>query len=492
VPIVMENLDAATVGKNAVRLGLLTEEQLLDAREEAGATNPDPAELMRVLERRSILTPLQTFKLLRGDEDGYFLGGYRMLYKIASGSFGRVFRADDPRSGRIVAVKVLRHRWSENTQQIELFLREGRVGMTLQHPNIVQVLAVNQDPVSQQFYMVMEFVEGGNLREILKIRQRLSPTETLRIIEEAASALAYAFTRGVTHRDIKPSNLLMSSQGSVKLVDFGLARLFQTARPEEEAGEKVDRTVDYAGLEKATGVKPGDVRSDIYFLGCVAYQLLTGRSPLELTRSRSARMNRARFDNVVPLRSANPEIPANVAALVESMMSLDPNLRHQTPAQLLDAVRSVRVEGELGVSGSSAERPAFSGETTTAARTLFIVERNARLQEALRNGFKKLGFRVFLANDPERARERFRQQPFDALIVDGATAGESAIATFGELVAEARRRRLSLAAILVVGDDQAEAAARLQNGDGVAILERPVTLRQLHDRLRQLLPAEPE
>src|SRR5262245_44969365 len=139
----MENRDAASVGQAAVRLGLLTDAQLLEAREEIGQGNSDPESLMRVLERKGTLTPLQTFKLIRGDIDGYFLVGYRVLYKIASGSFGRVFRADDPRTGRMVAIKVLRHRHSEDPQQIELFLREGRVGMTLMHPNIVEVLAVN-------------------------------------------------------------------------------------------------------------------------------------------------------------------------------------------------------------------------------------------------------------------------------------------------------------------------------------------------------------
>ena len=93
--------------------------------------------------------------------------------KISSGSFGRVFRADDPRTGRVVAVKVLRRRWSEDQDKIDLFIREGKVGLTLKHPNIVEILAVNQDAATRQYYIVMEFVEGGNLREILQIRKKL-------------------------------------------------------------------------------------------------------------------------------------------------------------------------------------------------------------------------------------------------------------------------------------------------------------------------------
>src|SRR5689334_14975498 len=125
----MDTLDAASLGQLAVRLGLLSPAQVEEAREETGQRNPDVQDLLRLLERKGQLTPWQSGKLLRGDPDGYFLGGYRILYKVASGSFGRVFRAEDPREGRVVAIKVLRRRWSEDPQQIELFLREGRVGM---------------------------------------------------------------------------------------------------------------------------------------------------------------------------------------------------------------------------------------------------------------------------------------------------------------------------------------------------------------------------
>src|SRR3989442_865251 len=107
-------LDSASLGKHAVRLGLITAGQLEEAREET--VTSDPQQLVRVLERKRLLTPWQSSKLLKGDTSGFLLGGYRLLYKISSGSFGRVFRADDPGSGRIVAVKVLRRRWSEDPQ----------------------------------------------------------------------------------------------------------------------------------------------------------------------------------------------------------------------------------------------------------------------------------------------------------------------------------------------------------------------------------------
>jgi serine/threonine protein kinase len=108
----------------------VTEEQLQEAYGEVDPRGTNPQPLLGFLERKGYLTPWQSYKLLKGDPDGYYLGGYRILYKIASGSFGRVFRAEDPRTGRIVAIKVLRRRWSEDPMRIEFFEREGRMGMS--------------------------------------------------------------------------------------------------------------------------------------------------------------------------------------------------------------------------------------------------------------------------------------------------------------------------------------------------------------------------
>src|SRR5262249_2717447 len=218
----MANLNVANLAQQAVQLGLLTETQVEEFRDLVEQSDGNPEPLLRALERKEYLTPWQSQKLLKGEVDGYFLGGYRLLYRIASGSFGRVFRADDPHTGTVVAIKVLRRRWSEERRTIDLFEREGKVGRSLQHPNIVSILAVARDIPSQQYYIVMEFVEGGNLRDFMAIRKKLEPKEALRLLEDAAAGLAYAHSLGVTHRDIKPTNILISTQGTAKLVDFGL------------------------------------------------------------------------------------------------------------------------------------------------------------------------------------------------------------------------------------------------------------------------------
>ncbi|HEV3238439.1 MAG TPA: serine/threonine-protein kinase, partial [Gemmataceae bacterium] len=284
----MATVDVGTLAQQMLKLGLVTETQLQEAWDEGGVG--EAVDLLRTLQRKGYVTPYQSQKLLKGDLDGYILGGYRILYKIASGSFGRVYRAEDPQTGRVVAMKILRRRWSEDPHTIQLFEREGRVGLSLRHPNIVETLDVKRDAGTLQYFIVMEFVEGGNLRELLGIRGKLEPVEALKFIEECVAGLAHAYSRGVTHRDIKLTNVLISTQGIAKLVDFGLAGIFTRKGLELEKGEKVDRTVDYAGLEKATGVKAGDIRSDIYFLGTVLYEMLTGRQPLTMTKDPRQRM----------------------------------------------------------------------------------------------------------------------------------------------------------------------------------------------------------
>jgi len=324
----------------------------------------------------------------------------------------------------------------------------------------------------------MEFVEGGNLREILQIRKKLNAAESLRIIEDAANGLAYAYKLQMGHRDIKLTNLLISSTGEAKLVDFGLAQFFSTLAKKEE--EKVDRTVDYAGLERATGVKTGDVRSDIYFLGCVLYECLTGRSPLVMTRDKHARMRKERFEEVPPIRPDEFDGPPSVTALVETMMALDPKMRYQTPSQLLEAIRAVRREIDNKGSKSDSRRP---------SRSVFVAERDEHLQDLLRDNLKNEGYRVFMAGDPLRALDRFRQQPYDGLVVDARTTGEEGLRVFEQILEEAARKRLPCAAVLLLGQDQASWAARVSGSPHVGVIVQNVRFKKLSRKLKELMEA---
>jgi len=241
----------------------------------------------------------------------------------------------------------------------------------------------------------------------------------------------------------------------------------------------MERTVDYAGLERATNVKTGDVRSDIFFLGCVLYEILTGRAPIETTRDRNARMAQQRFQQVPPLPPDEVQAPPSVFALVDTMLSLDPPRRFQTPSQLLDAIKAARRDVEGKNSGG------------VAGRTIFIVEKAENLQDKMRDRFKELGYRVMLSGDPTRALERYRQNPFDALIVDAGTVGEDGRLVFQQIMAEATHRQLRCAGILLLAQNQADWASRIKVGKNSAILPLGVKFGQVVKKLDELLAVAP-
>lgn len=480
-----EPLDAAAVAEFATRLGLV---DAIVAREcviELDDKTAPPEALVRMMERKRLLTPFQSTKLLKGETEGYFLGGYRLLYKIASGSFGRVYRGDDPRSNQIVAIKVLRKRWTEDAKRIESFEREGRLGLTMEHPNIVRILAVSKDTVTGQHFMVMEFVEGGNLKDILAIRKKMEPEEALHIMEECAAGLAYAQSRGLSHRDIKTSNILLGTDKVAKLVDFGLAgihegaaAIFTTAKPgNKEEQDAVERTVDYAGLEKATNLKSGDIRSDIYFLGHVLYEMIAGTPLMPPTRDKNVRMSRRRFEQVdmeLARGSAEHHFPPPVVRLISKAVALDPFQRFQTPSEYHDAIRATRVElkGNIGQDASAARR-------ASGPLTVFIVEANKKLQDVFREKFKKLGFRVLISLDATQAIKRYQQQPFHAMVVDAGTVAQEGVDAYRRVTNEAKQRQLDLGAVLILNEDQAGWETGVKNQQGGTVLIRPVTMKQL-------------
>lgn len=278
---------------------------LIDARQLESVwshfgTHDVPVEQFRdLLVRRELLTNYQVDRVLRGEAKGFFHGDYKVLYLVGTGSFARVYRAAHKETGQVVALKVLRKRYSERPVDTERFLREGKLGSELRHPNIVPTYEVLSD--RRTYYLVMAFVEGQSLRQFVKIRQKIEPLEASEIMSGIMSGLAYATEKGVTHRDVKLSNVLISSDGRPQLVDFGLASL---------ASDEVTntRTLDYLGLAKATGAPKDDPKADIYFAGCMYYHMLTGKPPLNETRERLLRMNMSRFHDVTPIRELEPDL----------------------------------------------------------------------------------------------------------------------------------------------------------------------------------------
>ncbi len=282
----MSEMTAQLFADRIADLGLAERRDVDHAIGELGVGDHTLDEMVRVMQRRGVVTTLQTEKILKGDRVGYFYGDYKVLYLIGAGTFARVYRAEKKgdTSGDIYAVKILRKRFRDEVKELEQFLREGSMGLKLRHPHIVSIVDVIPDVRNP--LLVMEFVEGQTLRELVRIRGKLPADLALRLMYEIASGLAYAASLGIAHRDLKLSNVLISSDGKAKLVDFGLAALSDRNNPEKMADCPNARAIDYAALERGTGVRKDDPRSDVYFAGNMLYHMLAGTPALTETRDR--------------------------------------------------------------------------------------------------------------------------------------------------------------------------------------------------------------
>ncbi|MGO9467577.1 MAG: serine/threonine protein kinase, partial [Isosphaeraceae bacterium] len=292
----MAEYDPELIVDQVTMLGLVSRQQMGEAMADVEDGKPDT--LLRTLLRKGFLTSWQIERLKKGDPGGLFYGESKPLFHLAEGTFARVYRGVHVPTNKPVAIKVLRQRFAQLPEAVERFHKEAEAGMKLRHPNIVQVIEVGQQ--ESRHFMIMEYVEGMNLRDFMKLRVRIPPMQAVPLMLGMARGLQYSLERGVTHRDIKGTNILISNTGEAKLVDFGLATM---QRDETKPGVKSQRTVDYSALERTCGSPKGDPRSDIYFLGCVFYQMLTGKLPMEEAESKDMlrKMLKRSFGAIKPI-----------------------------------------------------------------------------------------------------------------------------------------------------------------------------------------------
>ena len=486
----------ASLSQRIVQLGLLEPIEVEQAWSEVGTVDGTCDDLLRVLQRKQMLTNLQVDRLLKNEVTGFFYGQYKVLYLIGAGTFARVYRAVHRETGKVAAVKVLRRRHRSEPAQVEQFMREAKVGIQLRHQNIVAIYEVVADPRNP--FMVMEFVEGQTLRELVKIRGKLEPLTALRLMADVANGLAYAANYGITHRDMKLSNVLVTSQGKAKLVDFGLAALADTSNEAALADCPNARAIDYAALERGTGVRKDDSRSDLYFLGCMLYHCLSGVSPLTETRDRMARLNVSRFREVRPLAQLAPDVPKNVCALVQKAMEFDPTKRFQTPTQMVQDLRAMVDRLEAGDT-QTVPKTLAEGDATVddeisnegAGHTVMLIESKLEFQDLIREKLKKRGYRVLVYSDPERALARFSAQeerPAECVILSAPELGGSALDAFNRLGEDAHTA--DMPAILLVDRKQQFIIRHAKTGPKRVMIGMPLKVRDLRTMLLRLLNSD--
>jgi serine/threonine-protein kinase len=284
-------------------------------------------------------------------------GRYELGERLGSGGMSTVVLALDRRLERHVAVKLLAEHLADDQQFVSRFRREALSAARLVHPNIVQVFDFGLDEATGRHYIVMEHVEGQSGAEILREQGMLPVAEALGIVAQACRGLDYAHRNGVVHRDVKPGNLLRSTDGVVKLADFGIAKALSEESSITQVGSVLG-TAAYLAPEQATGVE-ATARSDIYSLGVVSYQFLSGGLPYDAATLTELALKQQR--EAPPLLDhVNPEVTPELAAAVDRALALEPADRYATAEELREAL----VAGARGV--GTATRATRAAEPATS------------------------------------------------------------------------------------------------------------------------------
>ncbi|MFN0059245.1 MAG: serine/threonine-protein kinase [Planctomycetota bacterium] len=271
---------------------------------------------------------------------GRRIGGCIVRRHLASGGMGSVYEVEQINLGRTLALKVLAPDLAQDESFVRRFLQEARAAAELNHTNIVHINDAGED--QGVFYYTMEYVAGENLSQRLKREQSLTIDEALRICEQAAAALAHAHGKSVIHRDIKPENIMLAQDGTVKLADLGLAKktMDEQTSTITQAGAILG-TPHYMAPEQAKDFRTADHRSDLYSLGVTLYRMLAGVVPFDGTSPIEVMM-KAIDGQKRALRELRPDVPAEVEALVDRMMHVDPRRRFKDAGVVRKAIQSLR------------------------------------------------------------------------------------------------------------------------------------------------------
>jgi serine/threonine protein kinase len=310
----------------------------LQRRQKGRGIPADVREASDAMIADGILTNFQAEQFLLGKWRGFTIGKYKLLERVGVGGMGQVFLCEHMFMKRRVAIKVLPPAKAEQPAALGRFYREARAAGSLEHPNIVRTHDIDQD--GNLHFIVMEYVDGSNLLEIVKKFGPMNVGRACSYLRQVAGGLDFAFRAGIIHRDVKPGNILIDRKGNARVLDMGLARFFKdqsdmlTVKYDDKI---VLGTADYVAPEQVANSHGVDVRADVYALGATIYFLLAGHPPFP-TGTVSQKLLWHRTKEPTPIRQIRPEVSEELAGIVAKMMSKDPGMRYQTPAEVVTAL----------------------------------------------------------------------------------------------------------------------------------------------------------
>jgi len=341
------NLDTE-VGKLVLDLGLATASELEFCREQQKqSSDPNHRSLADLLVENNFVTPTQVRRIRTQVDDrrGSQIPGYQLLGMIGKGAMANVYKARQISLDRIVAIKVLPKRMSENQDFVSRFYAEGRAAARLSHNNIVQAIDVASTPDGFH-YFVMEFIEGKTLFDLMAPPPAgdgitFTESQALDMAIQMADALSHAHQRGFIHRDVKPKNIILMPDGVSKLTDLGLARAVDDKIAAESEAGKAYGTPYYISPEQIRGDVDIDFRADIYSLGATLYHVLTGRPPFEADTP-TAVMHKHLKEPLKPPDHINTSLSAGISEVIEVAMAKNRDERYASTEDMLEDLKAVR------------------------------------------------------------------------------------------------------------------------------------------------------
>ena len=385
------------------------------------------------------------------------IGKYEIVGKLGQGAMGEVFRAQDPTLNRQVAIKRISAGLDADENVRKRFQREARSVAQLSHPNIIMVYELGED--GDQLFMAMELLDGIDLKQALA-QQRLGLDQKLEVIDQILQGLAFAHAHGIVHRDLKPANvhLLPSAKErvKVKIMDFGLAKV---SGSDMTSTGTVMGTPHYMSPEQVRGHK-ADARSDIFAVGCVFYELLTGKKPFD-AESMHAVLFKVIQEDPPPLHEAAPDVPAALAQVVERALAKDAAERYQDAAEMLGALRGAR---QAVAAGLGDERSAAAEWTSTPGRAGGRAGDRAAISHSARPGSVSRGS---LSRSGPAPRSRAGLYAGIALGVVALVGGAWAlrVLVFAPAVPAAQNNQVQSLAQAVIDTQVEVARRRLDAGD---------------------------